>query len=166
MLGCLVIGYMSWVLATSSLNRFLSGTLVFIRKNLNTKHSLFDFGDVAQIFTYVVIALGFFLFINGLIGWVGTVSQSVWLVRLVRSVSAPCQWLECRVVPLAMYSTKERQHSTALLSIVDILLLLSPFSSSALQWFASWEKLAVSLPSTLSRSRSVARSSSSLANRS
>lgn len=31
-----------------------------------------------------MIALGFFLFINGLVGWVGTVSQSVWLIRLVR----------------------------------------------------------------------------------
>lgn len=36
-----------------------------------------------QIFTYTVIALGFFLFINGMIGWVGSVTQMVWLIRMV-----------------------------------------------------------------------------------
>ncbi|XP_057370454.1 tetraspanin-18-like [Daphnia carinata] len=69
-LGCIVIGYMAWVLATSTtVNRFLSGTLIF---------------------TYTVIALGFFLFVNGLIGWVGTVSQSIWLVRLFLGASVLC----------------------------------------------------------------------------
>lgn len=70
LLGCIVIGYMAWVLATStSVNRFLSGT---------------------QIFTYVVISLGFFLFINGLIGWVGSVSQVLWLVRVFLAFSVIC----------------------------------------------------------------------------
>jgi hypothetical protein len=35
-----------------------------------------------QIFTYVVIALGFTLFFSGLIGWVGGASESPCLVRL------------------------------------------------------------------------------------
>ncbi len=35
-----------------------------------------------QIFTYVVIALGFVLFFSGLLGWVGGFSESVCLVRL------------------------------------------------------------------------------------
>jgi len=70
LLGCNVIGYMAWVLATStSVNRFLSGTLIF---------------------TYVVIGLGFFLFLNGLIGWVGSIVQSVWLIRLFLGASVIC----------------------------------------------------------------------------
>jgi len=69
-LGCCVIGYMAWVLATStSVNRFLSGTLVF---------------------TYTVITLGFLLFINGLVGWVGSLISSVWLVRVFLTVSVVC----------------------------------------------------------------------------
>ena len=35
-----------------------------------------------QIFTYVVIGLGFTLFFSGLIGWVGGASESPCLVRL------------------------------------------------------------------------------------
>jgi len=63
LVGCIIIGYMSWVLATSSLtvNRFMSGT---------------------QMFTYAVIAQALFLFANGLIGSVGSFAKSVWLVRL------------------------------------------------------------------------------------
>jgi len=73
-LGCCVIGYMSWVLATStSINRFLSGTLVF---------------------TYTVIALGFFLFLNGLIGWVGSISSSLWLLRMFLGASVICMMAE------------------------------------------------------------------------
>eukprot|EP00095_Tigriopus_kingsejongensis_P007763 maker-scaffold154_size301342-snap-gene-0.14 protein:Tk07763 transcript:maker-scaffold154_size301342-snap-gene-0.14-mRNA-1 annotation:"hypothetical protein LOTGIDRAFT_203908" len=61
-LGCFIIGYMAWVLASSvTVSRFLEGTLIF---------------------TYVVIGLGFTLFFSGLIGWVGGTSESTCLVRL------------------------------------------------------------------------------------
>ena len=61
-LGCVIIGYMAWVLATSvTVPRFLDGTLIF---------------------TYVVIGLGFTLFFSGLIGWVGGASESPCLVGL------------------------------------------------------------------------------------
>jgi len=61
-LGCVVIGYMSWVLASSvTVSRFLDGTLIF---------------------TYSVVGVGFTLFFSGLIGWVGGASESPCLVRL------------------------------------------------------------------------------------
>jgi len=61
-LGCIVIGYMSWVLASSvTVSRFLDGTLIF---------------------TYTVVGVGFTLFFSGLIGWVGGASESPCLVRL------------------------------------------------------------------------------------
>jgi len=62
LLGCIVIGYMAWVLATSvTVSRFLEGSMVW---------------------TYAVITLGFSLFFSGLIGWVGGASESPCLVRL------------------------------------------------------------------------------------
>jgi len=62
LLGCVIIGYMAWVLATSvTVSQFLDGTLIF---------------------TYTVIALGFALFFSGLIGWVGGASESPFLVGL------------------------------------------------------------------------------------
>jgi len=62
LIGCMIIGYMAWVLSTSvTVSRFLDGTLIF---------------------TYVVIGLGFTLFFSGLIGWVGGASESPCLVRL------------------------------------------------------------------------------------
>jgi len=62
LIGCMIIGYMAWVLATSvTVSRFLEGELIF---------------------TYVVIGLGFTLFFSGLIGWVGGASESPCLVRL------------------------------------------------------------------------------------
>lgn len=62
LIGCMIIGYMAWVLATSvTVSKFLDGNLIF---------------------TYVVIGLGFTLFFSGLIGWVGGASESPCLVRL------------------------------------------------------------------------------------
>merc|ERR1712241_327696 len=62
LIGCMIIGYMAWVLSTSvTVSRFLDGTLIF---------------------TYVVIGLGFTLFFSGLIGWGGGASESPCLVRL------------------------------------------------------------------------------------
>jgi len=62
MLGCLVIGYMAWVLATSvTVARFVDGEMFW---------------------TYSVITLGFSLFFSGLLGWVGGASESPCLVRL------------------------------------------------------------------------------------
>lgn len=62
LLGCVIIGYMAWVLATSvTVSQFLDGTLIF---------------------TYTVITLGFALFFSGLIGWVGGASESPFLVGL------------------------------------------------------------------------------------
>lgn len=62
LLGCIVIGYMSWVLATSvTVSRFLDGDMLV---------------------TYSVITLGFSLFFSGLVGWVGGASESPCLVRL------------------------------------------------------------------------------------
>lgn len=62
LLGCILIGYMAWVLATSvTVSKFLDGTLIW---------------------TYVVITLGFSMFFSGLIGWVGGASESPCLVRL------------------------------------------------------------------------------------
>lgn len=62
LLGCIVIGYMAWVLATSvTVSRFLEGSMFW---------------------TYAVITLGFSLFFSGLVGWVGGASESPCLVRL------------------------------------------------------------------------------------
>jgi len=62
LIGCMIIGYMAWILATSvTVTRFLDGNLIF---------------------TYVAIGLGFTLFFSGLIGWVGGASESPCLVRL------------------------------------------------------------------------------------
>jgi len=62
LLGCLVIGYMAWVLATSvTVARFVDGEMFW---------------------TYSVITLGFSLFFSGLLGWVGGASESPCLVRL------------------------------------------------------------------------------------
>ena len=100
-----------------------------------------------KIFTYVVIGLGFFLFLNGLIGWVGSIVQSVWLIRFV-SISFQhqyhCQWSQwpksnLRVSPF-LYPNLYR---SAVLSF------------SAHRWSASWLKSEVSSRSTLFRSRSV-----------
>jgi len=62
LLGCIVIGYMAWVLATSvTVARFVDG---------------------GMFWTYSVIALGFSLFFSGLVGWVGGASESACLIRL------------------------------------------------------------------------------------
>lgn len=62
LIGCVIIGYMAWVLATSvTVSKFIDGSLIF---------------------TYVVVGLGFTLFFSGLIGWVGGASESPCLVRL------------------------------------------------------------------------------------
>jgi len=61
-LGCLLLGYMAWVLASSvTVTRFMDGSMFF---------------------TYSVITLGFSLFFSGLVGWVGGASESICLVRL------------------------------------------------------------------------------------
>ena len=61
MIGCILIGYMAWVLATSvTVHRFLAGDMFW---------------------SYSVITLGFSLFFSGLVGWVGGASESVCLVR-------------------------------------------------------------------------------------
>lgn len=61
-LGCVVIGYMSWVLATAvTVSRFIDGTMFW---------------------SYSVVTLGFSLFFSGLLGWVGGASESPCLVRL------------------------------------------------------------------------------------
>ena len=60
-IGCILIGYMAWVLATSvTVHRFLNGDMFW---------------------SYSVITLGFSLFFSGLVGWVGGASESICLVR-------------------------------------------------------------------------------------
>jgi len=60
--GCALIGYMAWVLATSvTVRQFLSGNLVF---------------------TYTIIGVGFVLFMTGLLGWVGASSSSACILRM------------------------------------------------------------------------------------
>ncbi|XP_042867462.1 tetraspanin-2A-like [Penaeus japonicus] len=60
--GCMILGYMAWVLATSiTVSRFLSGTLIF---------------------TYSVLGIGFLFFLTGLIGWVASASEVLCLLRL------------------------------------------------------------------------------------
>ncbi|XP_045114669.1 tetraspanin-18-like isoform X2 [Portunus trituberculatus] len=60
--GCCLLGYMAWVLATSiTVSRFLSGTLIF---------------------TYSVIGLGIVFFTTGLVGWVAGASESLCGLRL------------------------------------------------------------------------------------
>ena len=62
-IGCILIGYMAWVLATSvTVHRFLNGDMFW---------------------SYSVITLGFSLFFSGLVGWVGGASESICLVRYV-----------------------------------------------------------------------------------
>lgn len=62
LLGCIVIGYISWVLVTSvTMTKLVSGSMVW---------------------TYTVLTLGFSLFLSGLIGWVGGASESPCLVRM------------------------------------------------------------------------------------
>ncbi|XP_023327965.1 uncharacterized protein LOC111701067 [Eurytemora carolleeae] len=61
-LGCIIIGYMAWVLATSvTVSRFIDGTMAW---------------------SYVVITVGFSLFFSGLLGWVGAASESPCLIRM------------------------------------------------------------------------------------
>jgi len=61
-LGCIVIGYMAWVLATSvTVSRFIDGTMFW---------------------SYAVVTVGFSLFFSGLLGWVGGASESPCLVRM------------------------------------------------------------------------------------
>ena len=60
-IGCILIGYMAWVMATSvTVHRFLNGDMFW---------------------SYSVITLGFSLFFSGLVGWVGGASESICLVR-------------------------------------------------------------------------------------
>ena len=83
-LGCCIIGYMAWVLASGvTVTQFLEGRLVNNNTGTNTK-IIFTSNYVTffQIFTYVVVALGFVLFFSGLLGWVGGASESPCLVRL------------------------------------------------------------------------------------
>lgn len=50
-LGCIVIGYMSWVLATSTtVNRFLSGTLVWWTTFIHAHVYLYSFGSFCLYF--------------------------------------------------------------------------------------------------------------------
>ena len=70
MIGCILIGYMAWVLATSvTVHRFLNGDMFW---------------------SYSVITLGFSLFFSGLVGWVGGASESICLVRCGHSGTATC----------------------------------------------------------------------------
>ena len=85
LIGCMIIGYMAWVLSTSvTVSRFLDGTLVRSIWPYDTWMMMkyFCICFAFQIFTYVVIGLGFTLFFSGLIGWVGGASESPCLVRL------------------------------------------------------------------------------------
>jgi len=73
-LGCILIGYLAWVLATSvTVYRFLHGDMYW---------------------TYSVIALGFSLFFSGLVGWVGGASESPCLVRLFLLMIVLCMLAE------------------------------------------------------------------------
>ena len=74
---------MAWVLASGvTVTQFLEGRLV------NNDNYVLQIANVLlnkrrfQIFTYVVVALGFVLFFSGLLGWVGGASESPCLVRL------------------------------------------------------------------------------------
>ncbi|KAK4309732.1 hypothetical protein Pmani_018661 [Petrolisthes manimaculis] len=60
--GCCVLGYMGWVLATSiTVSRFLSGTLIF---------------------TYSVLGVGFLFFLAGLVGWMAGATEVLCILRL------------------------------------------------------------------------------------
>ncbi|XP_045602264.1 tetraspanin-13 isoform X2 [Procambarus clarkii] len=62
LVGCLMLGYMAWVLATSiTVTLFLSGTLIF---------------------TYSVLGVGLIFFITGLVGWVAGASEVLCVLRL------------------------------------------------------------------------------------
>ncbi|GAB6026631.1 hypothetical protein CHUAL_013037 [Chamberlinius hualienensis] len=62
LVGCSLIGYMAWVLATSvTVSQFVSGQLIF---------------------TYIVVGTGFLLFVTGLFGWVGATSGSSCVIRM------------------------------------------------------------------------------------
>nr|XP_053653238.1 tetraspanin-2A-like isoform X1 [Cherax quadricarinatus] len=62
LVGCFLLGYMAWVLATSiTVTRFLSGTLMF---------------------TYSVLGVGFLFFLSGLVGWVAGASEVLCVLRL------------------------------------------------------------------------------------
>lgn len=73
LVGCFLLGYMAWVLATSiTVSRFLSGTLIF---------------------TYSMLGVGFLFFVTGLVGWVAGASEALCVLRmylmlLVLSVAA------------------------------------------------------------------------------
>jgi len=61
-LGCVVIGYMAWVLATAvTVSQFIDGSMFW---------------------SYSVVTVGFSLFFSGLLGWVGGASESPCLVRM------------------------------------------------------------------------------------
>lgn len=73
-IGCILIGYMAWVMATSvTVHRFLNGDMFW---------------------SYSVITLGFSLFFSGLVGWVGGASESICLVRLFLVMIVLCMAAE------------------------------------------------------------------------
>jgi len=73
-IGCILIGYMAWVMATSvTVHRFLNGDMFW---------------------SYSVISLGFSLFFSGLVGWVGGASESICLVRLFLVMIVLCMAAE------------------------------------------------------------------------
>ncbi|GFQ85268.1 tetraspanin [Trichonephila clavata] len=61
LLGGVVLGTMMWVLATTpTVKDFFSGTLVF---------------------TYIVLSIGSLLFINGILGWIGSYKRGTCLMK-------------------------------------------------------------------------------------
>lgn len=62
LLGCGVIGFMMWILATSpTVKQFFTGSLIF---------------------TYIVLGIGTLLFIGGLVGWIGSYRKGGCLLKL------------------------------------------------------------------------------------
>jgi len=86
-LGCILIGYMAWVMATSvTVHRFLNGDMFW---------------------SYSVITLGFSLFFSGLVGWVGGASESICLVRLFLVMIVLCMAAEIGgVIALSVFNKK------------------------------------------------------------
>jgi len=84
-IGCILIGYMAWVMATSvTVHRFLNGDMFW---------------------SYSVITLGFSLFFSGLVGWVGGASESVCLVRLFLVMIVLCMAAEIGgIIALSVYN--------------------------------------------------------------
>ncbi|XP_065571891.1 tetraspanin-15-like isoform X3 [Artemia franciscana] len=71
--ACIILSYMAWVLATTVGSEFVAET---------------------KVFSYTVMALGFLLFFTGLIGWIGSTTETLCTLKMFLILTAICMAIE------------------------------------------------------------------------